>query len=249
MTRRASMQRVAAMSGARFRMVVVRLLEGAVVLLLAVTGLELWVGYRFVQEQPGGATGMLQPDAPSWTVLAEAVSFMAFRGPVSLLFAAALLLGATSVLAGPGSVAIARVLRWETAVLGMVTALFAAVHLAAGVARLVLVEPQLGGPVDSRLLESGGTGWAAAVLVLLVAFLLWWLRLGQGVDDVEAEPVAGGAGSADGDGETDTHDRTGDELTVVEQIAAAEPPDLTGVEWVSPDGATDNGYDEYFRRR
>jgi hypothetical protein len=233
-----SMERLAAMNGARFRMVVVRLLEVAVALVLAVTALELWGGYRIVTQQPGGPTGMLQPDASIWAVLVEAVTFLSYRGPMSLLFAAVLLLGATAVLAAPGPVAIARVLRWEMAGLGAVTALLSAVHLTAGVARLVMADPEPGGPFDSRLIESGAMVWAAAVLVLLAAFLLWWLRLGAQVEDLEEEPVVASAESED------------PAPTVVEQIEAAERPEtLPRVPPVSPDGSTDNGYDEFFRRR
>jgi hypothetical protein len=90
--------------------------------------------------------------------------------------------------------------------------------------------------------------WPAAVLVLLAAFFLWWLRLGESVEHTEGEPLAGRADSTDGGGKTDT-DEVGNDEPLVEQIPAAEPPDLSRAEPVSPDGSTSNGYDDYFRRR
>lgn len=248
------MGRLAAMSGARFRLVVVRLLEVAVTLVLTVAALELWGGYRLVTQQPGGATGMLQAGSSGWAVMVEVVTFLSFRGPMSLVFAAVLLLGAMGVLAVPGPVAIARILRWELAALAAVTALLSTVHLAGGVARIVMADPQPGQPFDSRLIESGAMVWAAADLVLLAAFLLWWLRLRSEVGDVEGEPVAGSTDSADADPnrelDRDRDDARGAEPTVVEQIAAAERPEpAPRVPHLSPDGSTSNGYDEYFRRR
>jgi hypothetical protein len=229
----ASMERLAAMGGARFRMVVVRLLEVAVALVLAVSALELWGGYRIVTQQPGGPTGMLEAGASTWQVLVEAVIFLSYRGPMSLLFAAILLLGATAVLAAPGPVATARVLRWETARLAAVMALLAGVYLTAGVARVVREGPQAGGPFGSVLIESGAMVWAVAVLVLLTVLFLCWLRLGDGSAVVAAEPSPVREVAADPD--------------TVEALAPAERPER--VERIAPDGATTNGYDDYFRRR
>jgi len=246
------MRRPTELSEPQFRMLVVRLLEAAVLLLLAVTVLELWVGYTIAGQQPNPATGEMQPGVFSWGRLAEAVGFFAFRGPISVMVAAGLMVGIAAVLAGGRPVANAEALRREAAVLGGGTALFTLFHLGAGAAWLAMTEPDQNSPFDSRLQQSGSLFWPLVGLVLVALFFLWWTRLARHAEDGDAD-----AGAAEqrprGTGEVEDPAGGPDEQAMIkgfadaEQITPADRPPRD--EPLSPDGSTTNGYDEFFRRR
>lgn len=238
------------MSEPQFRMVVVRLLEGAVVLLLAMAALELWSGYQFAAQGPDPSTGALRPEDFSWSRLAETLVFYTFRGPISLLVASLLLVGTAAALAVRGPVANAKVLRWEAAALASVTAVATLSHLVVGLVALMTLERGLGEAVDSRFMLGASLGWPLVGLVLLAVFFLWWLRLADDEDGSEDDAVARVGRTPHGDETQDLTPRDEgaetDGFRGAEPIAPAERPPRG--EGLSPDGSTTNGYDEYFRR-
>lgn len=246
---------VARMGTVAFHRLVVRLLEGAAAVLLVVPALELWSAYRFASGQGDPLQGQPTDQSFSWSALAMAATMFAFRGPVSLLAAAAVLLGAVVVLARMGPASESAALRWEVAGLGGLALLFSSFDLVAGTAFLLTAEPEPGAPAALRIQEWAAIPWPLVAVGLLVLLFLCLLRLGHQADDAEdAVPVA----EADGNGAGGRHDaradnRTvdaGDEPSVVEQIEAAERPEpAPRVPHLSSDGSTANGYDEFFRRR
>lgn len=228
------MGRPGAMSEAQFRMVAVRLLEVAAVLLLVLAVFEVRESYLMAGQEPDPTTMRTRPDAFSWDRLAMAVGYSVFRAPLSLMVAGGLLVGATAVLADRRPVVSAAVLRWEVAAVGAAAVLLTLFHLVAGAAWAWTMAPEGVSDFDTPLQRSSALAWPLVALVLQALFVLWWLRLGDGSAAVAAHdpsPVPEAATDPD----------------TVEVLAPAERPEH--VEWIAPDGATTNGYDDYFRRR
>ncbi|MDF2092916.1 hypothetical protein P0Y31_11220 [Knoellia sp. 3-2P3] len=227
------MGRPGAMSEAQFRMVAVRLLEVAAVLLLVLAVFEVRESYLMAGQEPDPTTMQTRPDAFSWGRLAMAVGYSVFRAPLSLMVAGGLLVGATAVLADRRPVVSAAVLRWEVAAVGAVAVLLTLCHLVAGAAWAWTMAPEGVSDFDTPLQRSSALAWPLVALVLQALFVLWWLRLGDGAPVVatDAAPVREAASDPE----------------AVETLAPAEPTEH--VEWIAPDGATTNGYDDYFRRR
>jgi hypothetical protein len=175
--------------------------------------------------------------------MAQAATMFSFRGPLSLLGAAAVLLGAVVVLARAGGESQPAALRWEVASLGGLALLFSLFHLVAGTAYLLTAEPEPGAPAALRLQEWAAMPWPLVAAGLLVLLFLCLLRLGTETSDA---PTSDALTS-----DAETHDaEMDDDAGDVEQIEAAERPEpAPRVPHLSSDGSTANGYDEYFRRR
>jgi hypothetical protein len=232
------------MSEAQFRMLAVRLLEVAVMVLLALAVFDVRESYRMTGQEPDPATMQARPDVFTWERLAMAVGFSVFRAPLSLMVAGGLLVGATAMLAGRRPVVSAAVLRWEVAAVGALAVLLTLGHLVAGGA-WAWTAPETVSGLDSPLQRSSALGWPIVALLLQALFVLWWLRLGEVSASAASDPpralvtpAGPDTGQAPGPAERAQH---------VERRASVERPEP--VEWVAPDGATSNGYDEYFRRR
>jgi hypothetical protein len=215
-------------------MVAVRLLEVAVVLLLVLAVFEVRESYLMVGQEPDPTTMQTRPDAFGWDRLVMAVGYSVFRAPLSLMLAGGLLVGATAVLADRRPVVSAAVLRWEVAAVGAVAVLLTLFHLGAGAAWAWTMAPEGVSDFDTPLQRSSALAWPLVALLLQALFVLWWLRLGDGSTAVAADdPSPAPEAATDPD--------------TVETLAAAER--VEPVEWIAPDGATTNGYDDYFRRR
>jgi hypothetical protein len=246
------MRRPAELSEPQFRMVAVRLAEGAVVALLATCALEMWGGYRISRQAPNPVTGEPGAGTFSWHRLMEGLTFFNFRGPISLLMASALLVGLAAFLAVRGPVTNGGVLRWEVAALGVLTAAFTVFHLVAGVLWLATMPSDPASPFGSRLQQMGSLGWPLASSLLLTLFFLWWVRLADLRGDAEVDAGAAGSRTADAD-EVDERVGPRDQEAMADAVARVEQLDpverLERPQPLSADGGTPNGYDEFFRRR
>jgi hypothetical protein len=223
-----------ALGEAQFRMVAVRLLEAAAVLLLVLAVFEVRESYLMVGQEPDPTTMQARPDAFSWDRLAMAVGYSVFRAPLSLMVAGGLLVGATALLAGR-RVVTAAVLRWEVAVVGAVAVLLTLFHLVAGAVWAWTMSPEGVSDFDSPLQRSSALVWPLVALVLQSLFVLCWLRLGEGAAGV--------------DDASTVHDDPADADTTQALVPAEETGSPDRTEWIAPDGGTANGFDEYFRRR
>lgn len=228
------MGRPGTMSEAQFRMVAVRLLEVAAVLLLVLAVFEVRESYLMAGQGPDPTTMQARPDAFRWDRLAMAVGYSVFRAPLSLMVASGLLVGASAVLADRRPVVNAAVLRWEVAAVGAVAVVLTLCHLVAGAAWAWTMAPEGVSDFDTPLQRSSALAWPLVALVLQALFVLWWLRLGEGSAAVAADdPLPARVAATDPE--------------TVEALAPADRAEH--VEWIAPDGATTNGYDDYFRRR
>lgn len=229
---------------ARLALVTVRLVEGAVLVLLLGAGRELWSAW-----QNAGVDGFLGRGAVLldrvWSVVHNQS-----QGPVAAVVSAALLAGCLWAVhrSGEGGLAAAAgagSLRLEVAVLAVMGLLLALADLVVvAVAAAVPYGPELGpsplAPDEGRLTTLLPiAAWPLAAVLLYAALgCLWWLLRPEASD--EPAPVPGSAEVAPV------------EVAPVEvPTDGAEPlgaPAMEEVERLSPDGSTTNGYDEYFRR-
>jgi hypothetical protein len=221
---------------ARLALWVVRLVEGAVVVLLLGAAHELWSSW-----QNAGVDGFLGRGAVVldrvWSVVHNQS-----QAPVAAIVSAVLLAGCLWLLrrsgertfVGPAAVGSVRL---EVAVLGLAGLLVALADVVAVVvAATVTYSPELGpSPLvsgEDRLttLLPVAAGPFAAVLLYAALGCLWWL-LRPGLVDGPA-PVAPAPEAAPV--RTDPVDARTAEAAVEERAAS--------------DGSTSNGYEEYFRR-
>lgn len=229
-------------SDARLVLAVVRLVEGAVLVLLLGAAHELWSAW-----QNAGVDGFLGR-GPVLLDRVWSVVHNQARGPVAVVVSAVLLAGGLAVArwageqrdattgVAPGGVSVRR----EVAVLaaaGLVLALANFVVVVA--AAVVRYGPDLGpSPLVpgedglSALLPSAV--WPLAGVLLYAALgCLWWLLRPKPSDEAAVVVMAS--------------DPTPRAVAPVE-VGPVEAPAREEVERLSADGSTTNGYEEYFRR-
>jgi hypothetical protein len=251
----------------------VRLLEGAVLVLVVGTVLTAYHGWRQVELMgPSGIDG--QPDPLSlWQKITVAVAYGGFSGAgtAGLVVSAVLVGVAVAVLYRVRPVSHARLLRWELLALGTAQLLVSLVHTFAWVLVAFTRDPfnQQGTITDGDTVTTvdvydGPSRVATALMnlglpvtsiVVLAVAALWWLRLPAEFDEEDEVPD----GDADGDEVPRPRPRR--------SWRPARAPDanlddivLDGVEQIEPverlhpretgpgDGSTSSGYDDYFRR-
>lgn len=253
-------------SEAHFRMVAVRVLELAALLLVAVAALEMWVGWSGPVFSDGAGGGSPPFDFRVWSV-----TMALFRGPIGLVVAAVLLGLCLAVIHRLRPVAHAGVLRWEVGAVAVAGLLVEVVALVA--VGLAFVTPlPFGGGSEKAFYLANAVGLTLAGTLPLVLVALWWWRL---LGEPDPESDAAGAVESDADevgdstppppapgGPVRPAGRAADlgtrPDTAVDGVLGA---DRSGVERIEPvsrdaaidslssDGSTSNGYDDYFRRR
>ena len=245
-------------SEAHFRMVAVRVLELAALLLVAVAALEMWVGWSGPVFSDGAGGGSPPFDFRVWSV-----TMALFRGPIGLVVAAVLLGLCLAVIHRLRPVAHAGVLRWEVGAVAVAGLLVEVVALVA--VGLAFVTPlPFGGGSEKAFYLANAVGLTLAGTLPLVLVALWWWRLlgepdpesdAAGVGDSTPPPPAPGGPVRPAGRAADLGTRPD---TAVDGVLGA---DRSGVERIEPvsrdaaidslssDGSTSNGYDDYFRRR
>jgi hypothetical protein len=253
----------------------VRLLEGAVLVLVIAMVVTAYHGWRQVELMgPGGIDG--QPDPLSlWQKITVAVAFGGFSGAgtADLVVSAVLVLVAVAVLYRVRPVSHARLLRWELLALGAVQLLVSLVHTFAWVLVAFTRDPynQQGTITDGDTVTTvdvyeGPSRVATALMnlglpvtsiVVLAIAALWWLRLPADFDEEDELDEAGAAATADSAPRpkprrswrpAPAQDANLDDIVLdgVEQIEPVER--LHPRETGRGDGSTSSGYDDYFRR-
>jgi hypothetical protein len=170
-----------------------------------------------------------------------------------------LLLAAVGVLHHATPVEHARILRWEVAAVWCALALATVLVALPPVVGLVRGDPDE--PPEGVVTYNPGPGYTVMQLaslplplvcaVLLALVALWWVRLPADFD--EPEEVLGPAGTEGraGTREPLPRDRDAEGLgpIVVDEVEQIEPVErLVPRERAPGDGATTNGYEDYFRR-
>jgi hypothetical protein len=256
-------------SEAHFRMVAVRVLELAALLLVAVAALEMWVGWSGPVFSDGAGGGSPPFDFRVWSV-----TMALFRGPIGLVVAAVLLGLCLAVIHRLRPVAHAGVLRWEVGAVAFAGLLVEVVALVA--VGLAFVTPlPFGGGSEKAFYLANAVGLTLAGTLPLALVALWWWRL-LGTPDPEADAAGAVESEADEVGEagdsTPSLPAPGGPVgsagraavvgtrpdTAVDGVLGADPSGVERIEPVSrdqaidplsSDGSTSNGYDDYFRRR
>lgn len=235
----------------RLWFVTVRLSELAAVALVVGAALELWTAFQASAQIPS-ADGTPAPASLMRRIVSLAFYSGVFRAPLNLVLAALLVGFAVGVLVSAQPVWNGRVLRWEVlatlgivalSVLGLVVvnvvAMFGDNPFATADPAVVTVD------ASPSLVQLGLTAlaWPVAAGLVLVAAGLWWLRVSP-----ETGPVLAPA--------PDIRARRPRPASLAEDEGIA----LDGVEQIEPvehasrdqpragDGATESGYDDYFRR-
>lgn len=252
-------------SEAHFRMVAVRVLELAALLLVAVAALEMWVGWSGPVFSDGAGGGSPPFDFRVWSV-----TMALFRGPIGLVVAAVLLGLCLAVIHRLRPVAHAGVLRWEVGAVAVAGLLVEVVALVA--VGLAFVTPlPFGGGSEKAFYLANAVGLTLAGTLPLVLVALWWWRL---LGEPDPESDAAGAVESDADevgdstppppapgGPVRPAGRAADLGTRPDTAVDGVLGDPSGVERIEPvsrdaaidslssDGSTSNGYDDYFRRR
>jgi hypothetical protein len=235
----------------RLVLVAVRLVEGAVLVLLLAAAQELWSSWQHAGVDGFLGRGPVLLDRV-WSVVHNQT-----RGPVAVVVAAVLLAGCLWVAhrlgeRRPLSAAGAASARAEVAVLaglGLLVALADVVVVV--VAAAVPYGPELGpSPLaageDQLTALLPVAAWPVAGVLLYAALgCLWWLVRRGALDEPPPAGVAIVGGSAE-DGSAENADV--EEATVVGTVEAQAAEAPAPEERLSSDGSTSNGYDEYFRR-
>ena len=234
----------------RLLFLTVRMVEVATLALVLGAGLELWEAFR--------ASGQFSPDGMDGGSAATPVPFMRrvvalafysglFRAPLSLVLAAFLLAGAVAVLASGQPVRHARLLRWEVlgtwAVAGLGVVLLVLLNAVAmfGDNPYASNDPSvISGYAGPGLVEQAAMGlsWPLVAALVLAAVGLWWQRLPADPDpDRPVEP--------------DLPEASEDRI-VLDDVEQIEPVEALWRDGSSGNGATDgatpNGYEDFFRR-
>ena len=177
-------------SEAHFRMVAVRVLELAALLLVAVAALEMWVGWSGPVFSDGAGGGSPPFDFRVWSV-----TMALFRGPIGLVVAAVLLGLCLAVIHRLRPVAHAGVLRWEVGAVAVAGLLVEVVALVA--VGLAFVTPlPFGGGSEKAFYLANAVGLTLAGTLPLVLVALWWWRL---LGEPDPESDAAGAVESDAD--------------------------------------------------
>jgi hypothetical protein len=241
----------------------VRMVEVATLALVLGAGLELWEAFR--------ASGQFTPDGGDGGGAVTSVPFMRrvvalafysglFRAPLSLVLAALLLAGAVAVLASGQPVRHARLLRWEVLGIWALAALTVVVLVLLNAVAMFGDNPYanndpsvISGYAGPGIVEQAAMGlsWPVGAALVMAAVGLWWLRL-------PADTDAGRP--AENTLQTETgalHDESpvdagSEDRFVLDDVEQIEPVEALWRDGSSaggaPDGATPNGYEDFFRR-
>ena len=244
----------------------VRLLELAVVVMLAGVALELWSAFQASAQGVGPFYSDPAAVTDHVTLMQRLMSFAfyggIYQGPVMLVLVAVLLTAGVAVLHLAGPVSNARLLRWELLVGWAVAALFVLVRVVTTAVAMFGHDPTR--PDDPNIVSYGYRGpslleqgmailvWPLAAGAVLAAAGLWWLRLPAEFEEPEQDQA-----------ERDARRLAAERRTRTQRHAPAPDLDdivLDGVEQIDPverleprlgsfgDGSTNSGYDDYFRR-
>jgi len=244
----------------------VRLLEAAVVVLLAGAALELWNAFQASSSGLGGFYGDPSTAARQVTFMQRLMGFAfyggIFQGPVMLVLAACLLAAGVAVLHLGTPVSNARLLRWELLVGWSGAALFVVLRVVTTGVAMFGHDPNRSddpnvvtyGFQGPSLLEQGVAilVWPVAAGAVLAVAGLWWLRLPAEFDEPEEDQVQREARRVAAEQKAHTHrpapSANLDDI-VLDGVEEIEP-----VERLEPrrgslgDGSSSSGYDDYFRR-
>ena len=222
---------------ARLFPVLVRLVEGAVLVLLLGAVHELWSAW-----QNAGVDGFLGRGPVLLDRVWSAVHNQS-QGPVAAVVSAVLLAGCLwavhrSAERGPAAATGAGSVRLEVAVLAVIGLLLALADVVVVVvAATVAYGPDLGpsplAPGEARLTALlPVAAWPLAGVLLYAALgCLWWLLRPEAPEAEATQPVT-----------------PPDEVDDPAEVAPAGAPAGEEVQRLSSDGSTTNGYEEYFRR-
>jgi hypothetical protein len=244
----------------------VRLLEAAVLALLAGVVLEVWDAFRAASQGVGPFYNDPIAAAEHVSLMQRLMSFTfyggIFQGPLMLVLAACLLAAAVGVLHLASPVSNARLLRWELLVGWAVAALFVVLRILTTAIAMFGHDPNRSdepnvvsyGYQGPSLIEQGLAilVWPVAAGAVLAAAGLWWLRLPAEFDEPEEDLAQREAQRLAAERKATTHRTT--------PSADLDDIVLDGVEQIDPierleprrssfgDGSTSSGYDDYFRR-
>ena len=237
----------------------VRLAEVATLALVLGAALELWEAFQAsaqTSRDGGDGGGGAAPVPLMRRIVALAFYSGLFRAPLSFVLAAILLAAAVAVLASGQSVRHARLLRWEVLGTWSLAALGVLVLVLLNAVAMFGDNPYesndpsvISGDAGPGLVEQAvmGLSWPVSAALVLAGVGFWWLR-------VPADPDAEAAAVADS--VVVVADVDEDDLIVLEDVEQIEPVEQLwrgsspGGEATdgAADGATANGYEDFFRR-